>query len=194
MEEIILASASPRRKELLEQIGIPYKILPSGVEEDMSKIEGTPEEKVEKLALNKAMDVAGKLSSGLVLGADTAVVLGKDIMGKPKTYDEGYSMLKKLSSNTHLVITGLALINAENMRYITGHEITEVVFDTLTDNKIKWYLETGEYKDKAGSYGIQGKGAVFVKEIRGCYFNVVGLPLFKLTEMLERFGYPLYRD
>ena len=194
MEEIILASASPRRKELLEQIGIPYKILPSGVEEDMSKIEGTPEEKVEKLALNKAMDVAGKLSSGLVLGADTAVVLGKDIMGKPKTYDEGYSMLKKLSGNTHLVITGLALINAENMRYITGHEITEVVFDTLTDNKIKWYLETGEYKDKAGSYGIQGKGAVFVKEIRGCYFNVVGLPLFKLTEMLERFGYPLYRD
>jgi len=194
MEEIILASASPRRKELLEQIGIPYKILPSGVEEDMSKIEGTPEEKVEKMALNKAMDVAGKLNRGLVLGADTAVVLGKDIMGKPKTYDEGYSMLKKLSGNTHLVITGLALINAENMQYITDHEITEVVFDTLTDNKIKWYLKTGEYKDKAGSYGIQGKGAVFVKEIRGCYFNVVGLPLFKLTEMLEGFGHPLYRD
>jgi septum formation protein len=188
MEEIILASASPRRKDLLTQIGIPYKVVPSTIEENIDEITGTPEEKVEQLALLKAQDVAQGMDKGFVLGADTVVVLNGIIFGKPKDYDDAFEMLNKLSGKAHNVITGIALVDPENGRYAVTHEITKVKFAQLSKNEIAIYLSKENYGDKAGAYAVQGIGALLVEGIEGCYANVVGLPLMKLRKLFEEFG------
>ncbi|HHY23891.1 MAG TPA: septum formation inhibitor Maf [Clostridiaceae bacterium] len=189
MDEIILASASPRRSLLLEQWGIPFRVLPSDVDEESLKLPGTPWEKAEKLALAKAKSVALKVEKGLVLGADTIVVLDNVIFGKPKDRYEAYHMLKSLSGKYHEVITGVAIVKAENGLYKTAHEKTKVFFIPATDTDIRAYINTGEPEGKAGAYAIQGKGALFIEKIEGCYSNVVGLPLVLINKLLKEFGF-----
>ena len=186
VRNLILASASPRRSELLDQVGIPYIVQPSSVEENMEGIEGTPAEIAEKLAYKKARDVASKVESGLVLGADTIVVIDNVILGKPKDKNDAQTMLVKLSGKEHQVITGVALIDVDKNRKLISHEMTYVTFRSLTDEMINAYIATPEPMGKAGAYAIQGVGAIFIEGIRGCYSNVVGLPLVKLSKMLEK--------
>ena len=187
MEKIILASQSPRRSELLKQIGLPFDVHPSNVEENINEIDGPPEQKTEQLALMKAKDVASRLKSGVIIGADTIVVADSCIMGKPSDDYEAAYMLRRLSGRQHRVITGIAVINASTGMTKVGHEITLVSFKKLTENTIQNYVSTGEPRGKAGAYGIQGIGAVLVEKIDGCYSNVVGLPIYKLCNMLEEF-------
>jgi len=186
--DIILASASPRRKELLGQIGVPFKVIPSKVDENFDMLKGTIESKVEELAYIKAKEVAKKVNNGLILGADTVVVIDDEVLGKPLNDEEAFNMLSKLSGREHKVITGIAIIDLENNRYRVTHESTRVIFDTLTKERIIEYIKTGEPNGKAGAYAIQGRAAVFVKKIEGCYFNVVGLPISKVNSMLKKFG------
>ena len=184
-DELILASASPRRAELLGQIGIPFRRVVSGVNEDLQD-PANPKEHVRVLSRRKAEDVTGRLSSGIVLGADTVVVLDEHILGKPDDEKAAAGMLHLLSGRTHQVYTGLTLIDAARKTSVSHVEITEVSFRELTSEEIDAYVATGEPLDKAGAYGIQGKGALLVRGIRGCYFNVVGLPLAGMVKALRR--------
>ncbi len=188
MDAIILASSSPRRRELLTQAGIPFTVMPGGVDESRAKLFGTPSQKAEQLARMKAEDVAKQVDKGIVLGADTIVVCDDEIFGKPADEAHARRMLEHLSGRTHLVITGVALMNAETGEIKSGHEITKVSFAELTKDEIEAYLKTGEHLGKAGAYAIQGKAAMFVKSLNGCYSNVVGLPLQRLYRMLTQLG------
>lgn len=184
--KLILASQSPRRKELLEKLGLDFEVVVSKAEEDLQ--EDDPVLLAEKLALKKARLVAGQQPEGLVIGADTVVALGGTILGKPKSKEEARKMLQLLSGKTHRVITGVALVEAPQGRARVDHEITQVSFRPLEPEEIEAYLQTGEPLDKAGAYGIQGLGGLLVERIEGCYSNVVGLPLTKLYLMLREFG------
>ncbi len=187
MKEIILASSSPRRKSLLEQLGLKFKVIPSTAYE--SVLPGlTPAELVEVLAKEKAHQVALQLTSGIVIGADTVVVWRGEIMGKPASPQEAVGMLKRLRADVHEVYTGLALIDAASGESITGREMTRVYFKDITDAEIESYVATEEPLDKAGAYAVQGKAAIFIERIEGCYTNVVGLPLARLATMLKHFG------
>jgi septum formation protein len=188
MEPIILASASPRRKDLLNQAGIPFTVEPSNVDEDMAELSGSPEQKAEQLASLKAWDVAQKSNGRLVVGADTIVVLDDVIFGKPYNEDDAYKMLEKLSGCEHKVMTGIAVIDSQSRICKTACEITRVRFAHLTPDEIRSYIATGEPFGKAGAYAVQGIGALFVEGIMGCYANVVGLPLMRLRRLLEEFG------
>jgi len=188
MDEIILASSSPRRRELLSQAGIPFKVMLGGVDEDIAGCYGTPSQKAEQLAYIKASDVAKKVEKGIVLGADTIVVCDGEIFGKPVNISDARRMLERLSGREHLVITGIALIDAASGEVKKGHETTKVEFSPITTEEIEAYIRTGEPFDKAGAYGVQGRGALLIEHLNGCYYNVVGLPLKKLVHMLEDFG------
>lgn len=188
MDSLILASSSPRRKELLAGVGVPFRVVPSEMDEDITVLKGSPGEKAERLALGKALDVAERTDSGLVLGADTIVVLDGRIYGKPLDREDAYEMLSNLNGKMHQVITGVALVDAKTGKHKVSHETTEVFFRKLSDDKILSYLDTGEYQGKAGAYAIQGIGAVLVEGIKGCYSNVVGLPLSLVDKLLEEFG------
>lgn len=184
--EIILASASPRRKELLELINLKFEIKASNIEEIMNE-DLSLEEKVEDLSYQKANDTASKLSGDyLVIGADTIVEINGEILGKPKDKADAKRMLKLLSGKEHHVITAITLIDTKDKNnFIKTHEKTKVKFIELTDYKIDKYIDSGEPMDKAGAYAIQGLGVMFVKGIEGCYTNVVGLPIPLLTNILE---------
>jgi len=184
-DELILASASPRRAELLRQICVPFRRVVSGVDEDLQD-PADPDQHVRVLSRRKAEDVVRDLDTGIVLGADTIVVLDEHILGKPADAHEAGQMLAMLSGRTHKVYTGLTLIDAARTTSVSHVEITEVTFRELTGEEIDAYVATGEPLDKAGAYGIQGRGALLVSGIRGCYFNVVGLPLAGLARALER--------
>lgn len=186
--QIILASASPRRKELLLQAQIPFVVRPSEVDEEAVELYGSPAKKAETLAYLKARDVSGKISEGLVLGADTVVVLEDEIFGKPQNEADAFNMLTRLSGREHSVITGVALIDSGTGKVETGCEETKVKFAELSPAEINYYISTGEPQGKAGAYAVQGMGALLVEGIQGCYANVVGLPLMKLRRMLEEFG------
>jgi septum formation protein len=188
MDKIILASSSPRRKELLDQAGIPFTVMPSSVDESSVKLSGTPEKMAEQLAHAKALDIAEKLTGGIVVGADTIVVCDDEVFGKPIDDDDAFRMLKKLNGREHFVITGVSVINAADGYEKTAHEKTKVMFAKLSDGEILSYIHTGEPRGKAGAYAVQGKGALLVKGIEGCYSNVVGLPLRKLSDMLSIFN------
>ncbi|HYE11716.1 MAG TPA: Maf family protein [Patescibacteria group bacterium] len=186
---IILASNSPRRKELLTQVGVTFEIIPSEFEEHI--VELPPEKLVEHFAYMKAKDVAEAVhGEALVIGSDTIVCLD-EIMGKPRNKEDAFNMLKRLSGKQHLVLSGLSIINTANGESLTEHESTKVKMKSLSDSEIMAYINTGEPADKAGAYAIQGMGSLFVEGIEGDYFNVVGLPLFRLGKMLERFGMKL---
>lgn len=186
---IILASNSPRRKELLSQVGVRFEIVPSKFEEQI--IELSPSEMVEHFAYMKAKDVASAVQGdALVIGSDTIVYLDK-IMGKPGSREDAFDMLRKLGGKQHLVLSGLSIINTATGESITEHENTRVKMKELSNAEIKAYIDTGEPLDKAGAYAIQGIGSLFVESIEGDYFNVVGLPLFRLGKMLKHFGVEL---
>ncbi len=192
MARLILASQSPRREALLRQVGLKFEIAPSDVEERLP--EGlAPAEAAERLALEKARWVADRRSKGLVIGADTVVVVGGQILGKPGGVEEARAMLRLLSGREHQVITGIAVVDAAGGRAISDRVTTFVRFAPLSEETIDRYVATGEPLDKAGAYAIQGYGALLIEGIRGCYYNVVGLPLRRLAELLGQFGYDAFQ-
>lgn len=188
--QLILASGSPRRRQLLEQIGIDnFSIRVSDVDETIAP--GTdPGAAVELLSRRKAEAVAAQSGpDALVLAADTVVALGEDILGKPQDEDEAFSMLCALSGTTHRVYTGITLMGSSFSR--TEHEVTSVTFRPLEEEEMRRYIATGEPMDKAGAYGIQGYGALLVSRLEGDYFNVMGLPLCRLGQLLQDAGVAL---
>lgn len=184
---IILASNSPRRKLLLKQIGLRFKVHPSRVEEKFDP-RLSPRLNARRIALEKAMDVARLHRKGIVVGADTIVVLGRKVLGKPKSVSEAKRMLRLLSGRTHIVYTGLALVDAELGKNAVAVEKTAVTFRKLEKKEIVRYVASGAPMDKAGAYGIQDDyGAVFVEKINGCFYNVMGFPLARFFSMLRKF-------
>ena len=181
---VILASASPRRRSLLEQIGVKFETIPSTIEEDIS-LKLNPDKFVEYYAEVKAKNVSRKNRDSLVIGADTVVVFNESILGKPGSFDEAYTMLSTLSGNTHSVYTGVSLQLINKSISHTFHAQTQVTFNNLTNKEIEFYIEYYKPYDKAGSYGIQDWFSVCVEKIDGCYFNVMGLPLNKLYTELK---------
>lgn len=189
MKKIILASASPRRRELLEQIGVSFQVCPSKGNEQTTKTD--PGEMVEELSREKCQEVfSGTDQDVIVIGADTVVALDGKILGKPKSQADAVHMLSLLRGRTHQVFTGVTVMSRENgtAESITFHETTQVSFYPMSDREIESYVTGGEPMDKAGAYGIQGEGAVFVREIRGDYSNVVGLPLARLYQEMKNMG------
>lgn len=184
---LILASNSPRRRDLLQQVGFPFEVDPAGIDESVLPGE-TPEAYAVRAALDKARVVAARHGSGLVIGADTIVVAGGGILGKPVDRADAERMLGMLSGREHRVITGLAVIDAASRRERSGAAATRVWFRRIDPAELAAYAASGEPLDKAGAYGIQEKGALFIDRIDGCYFNVVGLPLALLGGMLKEFG------
>jgi septum formation protein len=188
MKPLILASQSPRRKNLLKQIGMKFRIVPSRAAEVFSPHQ-SPGENAQRIALEKATDVAARLNRGIVIGADTIVVLDHHILGKPKSKDDAKRMLRLLSGREHSVFTGFALKDVETGRQIAGVEETKVRFRKLTEQEIADYVTGGSPMDKAGSYGIQDDfGAVFIERVNGCFYNVVGFPLARFYSTLQKFA------
>ncbi len=182
--KIYLASKSPRRRKLLKQLGLNFKSFSVGLNEEILDGEH-PVQTVKRLALHKSEAAAKKVKNGVIITADTIVVLGKDIIGKPKSEKDAFNILSKLSGKTHIVYTGFVLNNLSNSKKIVGYEKTDVTFRKLSSREIKDYIKTGSPMDKAGAYGIQDDfGAVFVEKVNGCYYNVVGLPLAKVYKSL----------
>ena len=179
--EIILASQSPRRKELLALLGYPFRVQTAPVEETMEDI--PIEEAVARLSCRKAAGVCPE-DGQIVIGADTVVVLDGQVLGKPKDACDARQMLRSLSGRTHQVMTGVCLRRAEQV--LTHTEVTQVTFRPLTEKEIEAYVATGEPMDKAGAYGIQGGAARFVEGIVGDYYNVMGLPVCRLGQLLEK--------
>ena len=188
MKRIILASSSPRRKELLAMTGLPFDIVPSGYEED-NALPLPPAELVAQLALGKAQWVAERHPEALVIGADTLIAMDGQVYGKPHGKEDLVATLKKFSGRSHSVFSGIALV--ENGRTATESVETKVFFRELGDDEIARYAETDEWRDKAGGYGIQATGALFIEKIEGDYFNVVGLPLCRLGQRLREFDVTL---
>lgn len=186
-KKLVLASASPRRQELLEMLGIDLVIEPSGIDES-SRPGESPRDHALRLSLEKARDISERYPGLWVLGADTIVVVDGDVLGKPEGKEDARQMLLKLSGREHVVITGFALVFKQtNVEYSQAVE-SRVTFNPLEEDDIQWYLGTGEPFDKAGAYAVQGKGAAFIKEICGSHTNVIGLPLSEVVEALRKTG------
>ncbi|MDY8095964.1 Maf family protein [Paenibacillus polymyxa] len=193
---IILASTSPRRKELLAFLRLPFEVVPSHADESTPE-SWTPQQIVETLAARKAQTVVNTVTqskeAGLVIGSDTIVVLDGSVLGKPADHADAVRMLTALQGRTHRVYTGVACIHTGTGEVLVRHRQTEVTMKPLSQEQIVAYVNTGEPSDKAGAYGIQGMGATLVESIQGCYFNVVGLPLSLLSDMLSDFGVNVLR-
>jgi septum formation protein len=189
---LILASASPRRAQVLKDAGIPFESVAADVDESRKQNE-TPEKLVGRLAEAKARAVAERLDPArgpaIVVGADTEVVADGEILGKPASAEDARRMLRRLSGQTHHVITGLALLALPSGELRLSRETTRVTFAHLGEPEIESYIASGEPFDKAGAYAIQGRGGCFITRIEGCYFNVVGLPLAKLYQVLSSLGW-----
>ena len=184
---LILASRSPRRRELLRRAGFEFEVRPSSVEEVPAPGEAS-EEFARRAARDKALEVAASVAPDiLVLGADTVVVANHEILGKPADPHDAVRMLQLLSGATHRVITGVCLVRAPNHVEALAHETTFVTFRSLDEDEIQSYLASGEPFDKAGAYGIQGLASKFVTRVEGCYFNVVGLPVALVYALLKPF-------
>jgi septum formation protein len=194
--ELVLASRSPRRRELLSRLGIAFSVRPGEVDED--KVTGAePAELVERLALSKALDVAASRERALVIGADTIVVLDGEVLGKPADSEEAVTMLERLQGRKHQVFSGVAVVDVDGgspVQKAVGHRVTEVMMRPITREEIDWYVGTGEPLDKAGAYGIQDLGVLLVDQIEGCYTNVVGMSLPLLLQLTKQLGYDLVRD
>lgn len=184
MEKLLLASSSPRRAEILRAVNWPFDTLATNIDETLLPGESA-RALVERLALGKAEVAAQQSPALLVLGADTTVVVESEILGKPRDESDARRMLRLLSGRWHDVLTGVALVRREGDGCrVVAHERTEVRFAELTDAEIDWYVKSGEPMDKAGAYAVQGRAALFIEEIRGDYWNIVGLPVrlvYKLT-------------
>ncbi|SCG83739.1 Maf-like protein Clos_1767 [Proteiniborus sp. DW1] len=185
MKKIILASSSPRRKEILEKYNVNFQIIKSHIDEKIS-IKDDPFQVVMSLAFQKAEDISKGIDyDAIVLAADTVVYMDR-VIGKPKDEGDAYRILESLSGKEHLVITGIAIIDTSSKKKIVDYEITKVKFRELQPEKINSYISTGEFKDKAGAYGIQGYGEILVDWIEGPYSNVVGFPIVKIDKLLEK--------
>lgn len=192
-KKLILASASPRRKELLNRLNLEFKVEPSNINEGKYNAE-KPIDLVKLLAVEKAREVGSRYNNAIVIAADTIVVMDEQILGKPENKKEAIKMLKSLSGKEHNVYTGIAF-------YIKGQGVSKLISD-IDKSKVKMrnysideinsYINTGEYKGKAGSYAIQGYGSLLVKEIKGSYFTIMGLPIHKLAEVLPDYDINLY--
>lgn len=185
LEKLILASRSPRRAEILRAVGWPFEAFTAGIDETRR-----PEEDVisyvTRLALEKAEAVADNISSGLVLGADTVVVTEGEILGQPRDTEDTKRMLRLLSGKWHDVWTGVALIRTDNRAVVTAQETTRVRFTAMSEEEIDWYAASDEPKDKAGAYAVQGVAALFIEEIQGEYFNIMGLPIRLVYELSRK--------
>lgn len=189
MTPLVLASASPRRSEILTAVGWPFEAHPAHVDE--TRLEGeAPEEFVGRLARAKAERVAGGRLFGLVLGADTTVVVGGHVLEKPRDEEDARRMLRLLSGRWHEVLTGVALVGAESGHAAAGIERTRVRFAEMDDREIAWHVATGDVLDKAGAYAIQGRAALFIDAIDGDYWNVVGLPVRLVYKLARGFEPP----
>ena len=182
-EPLTLASSSPRRRQLLEMLGVPVRVVPPAIPEVRRAVE-TPVDYVERLAREKALAVRGRL----VLGADTTVVVRDEVLEKPADTGDALRMLRKLQGRTHQVVTSVALVQGERVHQAT--DVTNVVFRRLDDDFLRAYVATGEPMDKAGAYGIQGFGAALVERIEGDFFGVMGLPLRLVLALLDEAGDP----
>ena len=180
---LILASRSPRRRYLLEQAGLSFSVIPSSIDETSVPL-SSPESYVRVLSEAKAHNVSEKFPKKWVIGADTIVIKGQTILGKPNSRAEARTMLKQLSGHTHQVFTGYSICCKEKRRKFSETVKTEVLFKDLSDKEIEWYIHTAEPFDKAGAYAIQGLGTFLVKRINGSYTNVVGLPVCEVIEFL----------
>lgn len=192
IQTLILASSSPRRQELIGSLQVPYCIRVSDVDET-TEPGMKPADIVESLSLRKATAVAGQMKNepeldGVIIGSDTIVVWNGEVLGKPVDEADAVRMLMQLQGNTHEVYSGIACLSERQGFSIVSHRVTKVTMKSLTGDQIKRYVATGEPMDKAGSYGIQGLGATIVERIEGDYFNVVGLPISLLADMLRQFG------
>ncbi|MFC1733506.1 Maf family protein [candidate division KSB1 bacterium] len=183
MRTIYLASQSPRRRELMGNLGIPFEICESG-EEGKIEFNGDPGEFVLRLAKEKSQEPLKAIDSGIVITADTIVYINGEILEKPSGRADAVSMLEKLHGKTHQVYTGLCVSAKPEDICLKGYEATDVTFSPMSSAEIEWYVNSGEYRDKAGAYAIQECASIFVKNIHGCYFNVVGLPLNRLYNLL----------
>ena len=182
---VILASSSPRRRQLLDLVGISHEVKPSDIDESLIVGE-LPEQYAERLAREKVAVIAGSANDALVIGADTIVVIDDMVLGKPQDVSEAENMLRRLSGRSHTVMTAVAA--AHDGRIASGVEIVDVTFLPLSDDEISRYVATGEPMDKAGAYGIQGYGATIVRRIDGDYFAVMGLSLVRLVALLRDIG------
>jgi len=186
--QIILASGSPRRRQLLSQAGISHKVIVSNADETVT---GNPKEQVEELALRKANAVLSLVTepgNAIIIAADTLVAIGDDVLGKPADHKEAFAMLKKLQGNTHIVYTGVALLRLGG-EPIVFSDRAEVTFRNLADEEILAYIATGEPFDKAGAYGIQERGSVLVERVNGDFYTVMGLPISMVCARLMEMGY-----
>ncbi len=187
MRNIILASKSPRRIELLRKIGLKFKVEASRYSEKLNpKLK--PRALARILSAGKAKSAAARHKNAIIIAADTVVVLGKKVFGQPRSKTEAKKMLKMLSGRSHKVITGFIVMDTASGRKISGEEETKVFFRKLSGEEIKSYVNSGEPAGKAGAYAVQGLGSLLVKRIEGDYFNIVGLPLCSLTEALKKIG------
>ncbi|QBM16300.1 Maf-like protein YhdE [Marinobacter sp. JH2] len=191
MPDLILASASPRRAELLQQIGLDFQVRPADIDETPTSLE-TPEHYVERLAREKALSIAREYPDKWVLGSDTSVIHNEEILGKPESSEQAVSMLQALSGSTHQVLTAVAL--AKGSECWSRVVVTEVIFRELESAEISAYVASGEPMDKAGSYGIQGLGGIFVSAIKGSYSAVVGLPLQETAALLAQAGHSVIQS
>lgn len=183
--KLILASNSPRRRILLEDLGVSFEVRASNVKEDI-KENIPPYEVAVEIAHNKAQSIAESIDDDAIIIAADTIVVAERILGKPTDEENAYQMLKELSGRSHEVVTGMAIIQRPINKVVIDYCVTRVFFKELTDLEIRKYIATGEPMDKAGAYGIQGRAALFVEGIEGDYFNVVGIPLYKLQQLLTK--------
>ncbi|KXS48248.1 MAG: Maf-like protein [Halanaerobium sp. 4-GBenrich] len=186
--KLVLASASPRREDILKKLDLKFTIVPSKIDEG-EFTNNNPIELVKTLALEKAKSVSNLVEDALVIAADTVVVYDQKILGKPEDEEAAKKMLQTLSDKHHQVITGIAVLNSQNKKSYVEYNITDVKMTNMTEKEIDSYVDTGEPMDKAGSYAIQGFGGLFVEEISGSYHSVMGLPIHQLAKLLDKFNY-----
>jgi len=193
--KLVLASASPRRKELLKQIGIAFEAVSADIDESPRGFTDASDYVVE-MARQKALLVAKRLNTqgetqSFVLGADTTVVIDGEILGKPSDYEDAFAMIRRIQGKWHEVITGIALVDAKTLTPIVDKECTRVKIRAMTDGMLEAYLATGVSFYNAGRYGIQGYGSLLGEKLDGCYFNVMGLPIYRLSALLEKEGFTM---
>ena len=190
--QIILASKSPRRKHLLENIGLKFKIVPSDINEDLIPL-SSPRKYAENLSKEKTKKVAQKYKDAIIIGADSIVIFKGEIIGKPKSMKNAKEILRKLSGQKHLVITGFTVLDSKAGKSITKSVLSYVFFKPLSEKEIDAYVKSKEPMGKAGAYAIQEKAGMFIEKVEGDFFNVFGLPIFALCKTLQEFGININR-
>ncbi|MBF0547771.1 MAG: septum formation protein Maf [Candidatus Riflebacteria bacterium] len=193
LPKLLLASQSPRRKQILEDLNVPFEVINSPYQEKPEDVADLlPGEQAAKLAALKAFHASNLYREGLIIGADTIVVMDRTILGKPKNREDARMMLEMLSGNCHKVITGLSLVDAKKFVTLSHCEITKVYFKKIPRRELEYYLASSEPYDKAGAYAIQGLAGLFVEKIEGCYYNVVGFPILAFGNLLKEAGFDIF--